>query len=104
MQTQRVSIKFGGASGQGINTIGVLLVRALKKCGLRIFGYREYPSRIKGGIASYQVDMSNKEVNSSSRYCNILLAFTQESLNEYLRDVKENGIIIYDKERYSTHG
>ncbi len=44
MQTQRVSVKFGGASGQGINTIGVLLVRALKKDGQRVFAYREYPS------------------------------------------------------------
>ncbi len=97
MQTQRVSVKFGGASGQGINTIGVLLVRALKKDGQRVFAYREYPSLIKGGVASYQVDISNKEINSSSRYCNILLAFTPNSLNEYLKDVKENGIIVYDQ-------
>jgi len=97
MQIQRVSVKFGGASGEGINTIGVLLVRALKKHGLRVFGYREYPSLIKGGVASYQVDFSNKEINSSSKCCNILLAFTSRSLNEYLRDVKENGIIIYDQ-------
>ena len=97
MQTQRVSVKFGGASGQGINTIGVLLVRALKKDGQRVFAYREYPSLIKGGVASYQVDISNKEINSSSRYCNILLAFTPNSLNEYLKGVKENGIIVYDQ-------
>jgi len=97
MQTQRVSVKFGGASGQGINTIGVLLVRALKRDGQRVFAYREYPSLIKGGVASYQVDLSNKEINSSSRYCNILLAFTPSSLNEYLKDVKENGIIVYDQ-------
>jgi 2-oxoglutarate ferredoxin oxidoreductase subunit alpha len=97
MQTQRVSVKFGGASGQGINTIGVLLVRALKRDGQRVFAYREYPSLIKGGVASYQVDLSNKEINSSSKYCNILLAFTPSSLNEYLKDVKENGIIVYDQ-------
>jgi len=97
MQTQRVSVKFGGASGQGINTTGVLLVRALKRDGQRVFAYREYPSLIKGGVASYQVDFSNKEINSSSRYCNILLAFTSGSLSEYLRDVKENGIIVYDQ-------
>ncbi|KUK75934.1 MAG: 2-oxoacid oxidoreductase gamma-subunit alpha [candidate division WS6 bacterium 34_10] len=97
MQTQRVSVKFGGASGQGINTTGVLLVRALKGDGQRVFAYREYPSLIKGGVASYQVDFSNKEINSSSRYCNILLAFTPNSLNEYLKDVKEDGIIVYDQ-------
>ena len=97
MSENRISIKFAGQSGQGINTIGMLLSKSLNDYGFRIFAYREYPSLIQGGVASYQVDFSNKEINSSSRYCNILLAFTNESLNSYLKDVKENGIVIYDK-------
>ncbi len=97
MSENRISVKFAGQSGQGINTIGMLLSKTLNDYGFRIFAYREYPSLIQGGVASYQVDFSNKEINSSSRYCNILLAFTSESLNSYLKDVKENGIIIYDK-------
>jgi 2-oxoglutarate/2-oxoacid ferredoxin oxidoreductase subunit alpha len=97
MLEKRMSVKFTGASGQGINTIGMLLAKSLNDYGYKIFAYREYPSLIKGGIASYQVDFSSNDINSSSRYCNILLAFSHDSLNEYLKDVWENGIVIYDQ-------
>lgn len=98
---ERVSVKFAGASGQGINTIGMLLAKTLNSYGYKIFAYREYPSLIKGGVASYQVDFSNSDINSSSRNCNVLLAFTADSLNEYLTDVNENGIVIYDQKDIS---
>lgn len=101
MDNDRTSVKFAGASGQGINTIGMLLAKTLNDYGFKTFAYREYPSLIRGGIASYQVDFSNREINSSSRQCNILLAFTAESLNEYLPDVKDNGIVIYDQKDIS---
>jgi 2-oxoglutarate/2-oxoacid ferredoxin oxidoreductase subunit alpha len=97
MLKNRISVKIGGQSGQGINTTGLLLAKTLNDYGYEIFSYREYPSLITGGIASYQIDFANKEVKSSSRYCDILLSFTEDSLNEYLNDVKENGIIIYDQ-------
>ena len=96
MSKKRISVKFGGASGQGINTTGLLLSKTLNQEGFKIFAYREYPSLIEGGVASYQVDFSGSQINSSSKYCNILLCFTQESLDEYLEDVKENGIVVYD--------
>jgi len=96
MPNNRISVKFGGPSGKGINTIGMLLAKTLNDYGFNIFAYREYPSLITGGVASYQVDFSNNEINSSSRYCNILLAFSKESIDQYLPSVKKNGIVIYD--------
>ena len=101
MSKKRISVKFGGASGQGINTTGLLLAKTLNQEGFKIFAYREYPSLIQGGVASYQVDFSNTHINSSSRYSDILLCFTQESLEEYIETVNENGIIIYDFKDYS---
>jgi 2-oxoglutarate ferredoxin oxidoreductase subunit alpha len=97
MSKHRISVKFAGGSGQGINTAGMLLAKSLNDYGYKIFAYREYPSLITGGIASYQLDFSNKQLNSSSRYCDILLAFTTKSLLQYLEDVKEGGVIIHDQ-------
>ncbi len=102
MLKKRSSIKFGGASGQGINTIGMLLAKSLNDQGYKVFAYREYPSLIKGGIASYQVDFANNKVNSSSRQCDILITFTQESFDEYLKDTRENGIVMYDQKGITT--
>lgn len=96
MSNDRISIKFAGASGQGINTTGQILTQALNATGFHIFGYREYPSLIKGGVASYQIDCSSKQINSSSKYCNILSTISDESLHQYIYSVKEGGLIIHD--------
>ena len=69
----RVSLKIVGASGQGINSIGEILAKGLKRDGFCVFGYREYPSLIKGGHASYQLDVSDEPIGSSERQVDILV-------------------------------
>ena len=54
----RKTVKISGESGQGINSIGEILSRSIKENGYKIFGYREYPSLIKGGYSSFQIDFS----------------------------------------------
>ncbi len=93
---KRLSIKFVGESGQGINTLGEIASRALKNSNYYTFAYREYPSLIKGGVASYQIDISSQPLNSSSRYCDILISLDAEAFANYLNTVKDGGIVIYD--------
>ena len=100
MSQKRIVVKFTGQSGQGINTIGKLFTKSLNKSGYKVFAYREYPSMIKGGVASYQIDISNSLIRSSSKYCDILIAYTPSS--KWIPPlVKENGIIIYDNKDIS---
>ena len=94
--SNRYSIKLGGESGQGINTLGLLLSKVLKSSGYNIFSYREYPSLIKGGVASYQIDFSDDDINSSSKFCNILAILDPDSINKYIYSLSTNGILIYD--------
>jgi len=99
MPANRYCIKLGGESGQGINTLGILLSKAIKSIGYDIFSYREYPSLIKGGIASYQIDFSNKYLASSSKTCDILAILDPEAVHEYLPSLNEDGILLYDDEQ-----
>lgn len=92
----RVTIKFAGASGQGINATGHIFTKVLNSVGISTFGYREYPSLIKGGVASYQVDCSSTEINSSSKKCNILNVLSEEALHQYIFDLKQYGILIVE--------
>lgn len=94
--SNRYSIKLGGESGQGINTLGLLLSKSLKSAGYHIFAYREYPSLIKGGVASYQIDISSQPINSSSKFCNLLAILDPDSIKEYIDSLNPNGILIYD--------
>lgn len=96
MSTNRVAVKFAGESGQGINTLGKLLSKALKDTGFGIFAYREYPSLIKGGFASYQVDISSKEIASSSANCDILAVLDEDAMHQYIQSLNMGGIVLYD--------
>lgn len=95
MNINRFTIKFAGESGQGINSLGEITARALKNSGYKIFGYREYPSLIRGGYASYQIDIGNDNVNSSSQFCNILVCLSRKSVYQYLHDLHQDGLLIH---------
>ena len=90
----RMSIKIVGASGQGINSIGALVARGLKRSGYCVFGYREYPSLIKGGHASYQLDISNERVRSAETKVNVLIALNHHGLELNMEELKERGIVL----------
>lgn len=92
---ERLSLKIVGASGQGINSIGEILAKGLKRSGYCVFGYREYPSLIKGGHASYQLDFSPTSITSSERTVDLVLTLNHHGLEENLTDLKPAGILVH---------
>ncbi len=95
MSHDRLVVKFGGGSGQGVNTLGEILSKSIKNSGFYNFAYREYPSLIKGGVASYQIDIAEEQIQSSLKRCDILTVLKPEAIHTYLDTVNENGVIIH---------
>jgi 2-oxoglutarate ferredoxin oxidoreductase subunit alpha len=91
----RISIKIVGASGQGLNSIGAIVAKGLKRAGYCAFGYREYPSLIKGGHASYQLDVSNRHFQSTETTVNVLVALNHHGLALNMEDLKPGGIVLH---------
>lgn len=91
----RLAIKFGGQSGQGINTLGEFLSKGLKNSGYSTFAYREYPSMIKGGWASYQIDFAPYDIQSSTQQCNILACISNSAVEKYVPTISKRGILIH---------
>src|SRR3984885_9980346 len=91
----RISLKIVGASGQGVNSIGAIVAKGLKRSGYCVFGYREYPSLIKGGHASYQLDVSNERVRSTETKVNVLVALNHHGLELNMEELKEGGIVLH---------
>jgi len=101
---KRFSIRFAGESGQGINTLGELTSRALKNSRFYTFAYREYPSLIRGGVASYQIDISSKPLNSSSKYCDILICMNKEACKYYIKTANIQSIVLFDDKSLEKDG
>src|SRR3989344_6133788 len=95
LQIKRQVIKIAGESGQGINSIGEVVAKALKESGFYTFGYREYPSLVKGGYASHQTDFADHPLNSSSLKADVLLFFSRVSFHAYLPTLRAEGQVIH---------
>ena len=91
----RISLKIAGASGQGLDSMGDIVAKVLKRSGYCVFGYREYPSLIKGGHASFQLDASDEKIESTETKVNIVIAFNHHVLEKNIPDLKPGGILIH---------
>ncbi|MBP9820006.1 2-oxoacid:acceptor oxidoreductase subunit alpha [Candidatus Woesebacteria bacterium] len=91
----RYTIKVVGESGQGVNSVGEIIARSLKQSCFFTFGYREYPSLIKGGYASHQTDVSGSPLSAPSRECNILLCLSRVSVHKYLQSLRRGGVLLH---------
>lgn len=91
----RYTIKAAGESGQGVNSVGEMLAKALKESGLFSFGYREYPSLIKGGWSSHQIDISDQPIYAPSQFTDLLFCLSRASLKAYLATVRAGGIVLH---------
>src|SRR5246500_5638821 len=91
----RISLKIVGASGQGINSIGAIIAKGLKRSGYCVFGYREYPSLIKDGHASYQLDISNDQIRSTEAKVNVLVALNHHGLELNMDELKQEGLVLH---------
>ncbi len=91
----RTAIKITGAQGQGVNSVGELLAKGLKRAGYSVFGYREYMSLIKGGHSSYQLDIGNTDVRSTRQTVDVLVCFNHHGLENNLRELASNGVLIH---------
>lgn len=90
------TIKIGGEAGQGIQTIGDTLARVFARSGYHVFTHQDYESRIRGGHNFFQIRVSDKPISASRENLDILLAFDRASISEHLKEIKEDGQLVYD--------
>jgi len=74
-------LRIAGAAGQGVQTLGELLSRALFRRGLHVHTELSYHSRIRGGENSYTIRLSDSPVLATKERAHVLLALNGEMLS-----------------------
>ncbi|TGC08342.1 2-oxoacid:acceptor oxidoreductase subunit alpha [Methanolobus halotolerans] len=90
-----LTIKIGGAAGQGLDTIGSVLSRTLMKCGFFVFGTQYYLSRIRGGHNTFQMRISDESIKAMDEKVDMLVALDRASIEKHL-DEMTDGVVIVD--------
>jgi 2-oxoglutarate/2-oxoacid ferredoxin oxidoreductase subunit alpha len=94
-----LNVMIGGAAGEGIQTIGEVLAEAISSQGYAVFTWQENESRIRGGLNSYSVRVSEKIVNAPLVNADILLTLNQGAVSKYGHLLKPDGVLIAPVER-----
>lgn len=96
-----VNVVISGAAGEGIQTVGTIFSGAVSRCGLAVFSWQEYESRIRGGLNSYSIRVSTSVKNAPRRDADILLPLRKEARTKYRPWLNPQGLIIADEKNDS---
>ncbi|MFH1012694.1 MAG: 2-oxoacid:acceptor oxidoreductase subunit alpha [Candidatus Peregrinibacteria bacterium] len=97
---KRTVLKVTGESGMGLLSIGRIVAKVLKDMGYHVHADREYPSLIKGGHSSLQIDFGLDPLHSLSTEVDLVIALDRPGLLEYVDTVKKGGVLVHGYERH----
>ncbi|KXZ39881.1 2-oxoglutarate ferredoxin oxidoreductase, gamma subunit [Alkalithermobacter thermoalcaliphilus JW-YL-7 = DSM 7308] len=90
-------LRLSGSGGQGLILAGIILAEAAINYDLNAVQTQSYGPEARGGASKAEVIISKEEINYPKvRKPDLLLCLTQKSYNEYVKDLKEDGILIVD--------
>ncbi|MFQ6099900.1 MAG: 2-oxoacid:acceptor oxidoreductase subunit alpha [Anaerolineae bacterium] len=96
MTTNEMTIRIGGAAGDGVESSGAGFCKALARGGLHIFGLPDYYSRIRGGHNFFSIRVSDRPLYSHTEPVHLLLALTEETIPRHRDKIVKGGVIVYD--------
>lgn len=98
--SDRTEFRFAGSGGQGLILAGIILADAAaiyeNKNAVQT---QSYGPEARGGSSKSEVIISDSPIEyPKATKVDYMVALTQESFTKYIKDVKDDGIIIADKE------
>ena len=99
----KTEIRIGGSGGQGVVLAAQVLGKAAVLDGKNALQTQAYGAEARGSLAKSEVIISDNKIGFPAvRKCDILVAMNQESLNAFLKDLKETGTLIVDSTNVTT--
>ncbi len=94
----RYDIRLSGSGGQGIIIMGIILAEAIGVYdGKYVAQTQSYGPEARGGSSKAEVVASDEEIDyPKAMQLDLLLAMNQKSCDEYLPDLKPEGVLIVD--------
>jgi len=87
-----LSIYIVGSAGEGIQTVGDVVARALLRSGISVFTSKEYESRIRGGNSSYRIRASGP--NAPRHDADVILALNSITAAHYKDTASSNCLVL----------
>ncbi len=94
---KELRVKCAGYGGQGILSLGMMIAAMGQSRDINVSWLPSYGPEMRGGTANCSVVLSNNVIGSPVvQNTNILIAMNQPSMNKFLPDLVDGGILLYD--------
>ncbi|MDD4952896.1 MAG: 2-oxoacid:acceptor oxidoreductase subunit alpha [Desulfovibrionaceae bacterium] len=97
MAESGTSILIGGEAGQGLATIGRLMVMALARTGYDVHVTQSYMSRIRGGHNTFAIRTGSGAAMAPTEQVDILVALNRETLDLHIPELGPRGLVVVDE-------
>ncbi|MHB1391795.1 MAG: 2-oxoacid:acceptor oxidoreductase family protein [Clostridia bacterium] len=95
---ERYEVRLSGSGGQGLLLAGIILAEGAIGDGKNSVQTQSYGPEARGGASKSEVIISSDSIDFPKvRSCDVFLALTQKSYEQYSEGLKDNGILIIDK-------
>jgi len=96
---KRTEIRIAGLGGQGVVLAGEIFGRAAVYDGKNVVQTQSYGAEARGSAAKSEVIISDGKIGFPVvRKCDVLVAMNQAALDKNKKDLKENGILLVEKD------
>lgn len=99
-KTTDITVMLAGEAGSGVQSIETTLVNLLKAEGYHVFATKEYMSRVRGGVNSTTIRISNSPVRALSGKIDVFIPLDNDSYERY-KGIVSRSYVIGDKTKIS---
>ncbi len=104
----RVTVRFAGDSGDGMQLTGTQFTRTSAVFGNDIATLPDYPAEIRAptgslpGVSGFQVSFASTDIMTPGDQPDVLVAMNPAALRVNLPDLRQGGLILVDEDEFSS--
>jgi 2-oxoglutarate ferredoxin oxidoreductase subunit alpha len=105
---RRVTIRFAGDSGDGMQLAGTQFTKATALFGNDLSTLPDYPAEIRAprgslpGVSGFQISFSSDEIMTPGDQPDALVAMNPAALKTNIGDLRDNGVLIVDQDEFNA--
>ena len=98
-----VNILIGGEAGQGLQTVGEMIAKALVRSGYEVHVSQDYLSRVRGGHNTFAVRFGPERLLAPRESVDVLVALDAETVTRHTARLTSRGVIVADESVDTDH-
>jgi len=92
-----IAVVLCGQAGQGIQTVEYLLTKIFSTAGFNVFATKEYMSRVRGGMNSTLIRISDKPVSAFVGRIDVLVPLNKGAVQHLEKRITPETVIVGEK-------